>query len=182
MSQKQSHEHGPSEIQPDLRSKPQRGSRWGLPMLLLGLIIVIGGGSVLAWQVVSHQPMSGNRPNRSSAASDQKGPPPGDCSHGTQPHYNNILMQQVAQGLHLTVTQVAAEIRSGKKIADVAAEQRVSPDQLFSLEIQAYQSANNWLISLGCMNTYAANRDVQSYRDTGASQVNATFTYMFAHT
>jgi hypothetical protein len=150
-------------------------------LLVFGCVVVIGAGVVFAGQVASHQPAPGNQPGKASGIAQQKGPPSGDCSHGGQPHYNDILKQYVAQRLHLTITQVAAEIRSGKKIADVAAEQGVSPDQLFSLEIQAYQSADNWLISIGCMNTYAANRDVQSYRDTGASQVNDTFTYMFAH-
>jgi hypothetical protein len=183
MSQKQLREYDPLGEQPDLRSKPQRRAKWNVSglFLLFGFVLVLAGGGVLGWQAVSHQLAQGSQLGKSSGIAQQKGPPSGDCSHGGQPHYNDILKQFVAQGLHLTVTQVAAEIRSGKKIADVAAEQGVSPDQLFSLEIQAYQSADTWLISIGCMNPYAASRDVQSYRDTGELQVNDTFTYMFAH-
>jgi hypothetical protein len=189
MFQKQLHEHGPSEGQPDLRSKPQRRSRWRLPMLLLlfGCVILIGGGSVLIWQLVSHQstPGSGisgpgNSQSASTAGAKQEQPLK-DCSHGFPSSYNDTLRQQFAQGVHLTVDQVTTAIRSGKPIEDLAAEQGVSPDQLFSMELHAYQVADDSMVTYGCMNQYSANLDVQRYRDGGATQLNYDFTFLFTH-
>ena len=171
MSQEQLRERSSSEEQPDLRSKPQRQLRWHLPLflLLLGAIIILGGGSVLVWQLVSHQSTPGSgisRPGNSQSASTagvKQEQPLKDCSQGFPPSYNDTLRQQFAQGVHLTVAQVTAEIRSGKPIEDLAAEQGVSPDQLFSMELHAYQVADNSMVTYGCMNQYSANLDIQRY-------------------
>lgn len=185
MSQEQSREYGPSEARPDLRSKPQRRSRWGLPLLLLlvGCVVIIGGGAVFAWQVVSHQPVprQGNNQRTGASTAQPKGPPLADCSHGFPPSYTETLKQQFAQGVHLTVAQVTVDIRSGKPIQEVAAAQGISADQLFSLELHAYQVADDSMVTIGCSNQYSANLDVQRYREAGATQLNYDFTFLFIH-
>lgn len=190
MFQKQSHEREPVEGQPDLRSKPQWRSRRRLPMLLLllGCVIVIGGGSVLVWQLVPHQSVAVSGNNQPTSPTAQTATAVGkdnqslkDCSHGFPPSYNETLKQQFAQGVHLSVAQVTSAIHSGKPIQDLAAEQGVSPDQLFSLELHAYQVADDSMVTYGCMNQYSANLDVQRYRDGGAAQLNYDFTFLFTH-
>jgi hypothetical protein len=190
MSQERSPESGSPAVQPDLRNKPQRQSRWRLPMLflLLGCVIVIGGGGVLAWQVVLHQSVaaSGNTQPisplaQTATAVGKNGQSLKDCSHGFPPSYNETLKQQFAQEVRLSVAQVTAEIRSGKPIKDLATEQGISSDQLFLLELHAYQVADDSMVTYGCMNQYSANLDVQRYRDAGAAQLNYDFTFLFTH-
>jgi hypothetical protein len=77
------------------------------------------------------------------------------------------------------MAQVTAEIRSGKSIEALAAEQGVTPEQLFSLELQAYQVADDQMVTIGCMNQYTANMDVERYREGGAAQLNYDFTFLF---
>ncbi|HLW00019.1 MAG TPA: hypothetical protein VKT82_15220 [Ktedonobacterales bacterium] len=183
MSQEPVPAREPSERSPDLRSKPQRRAKWRLPLLLLilGWVIILGGGSVLAGLVVANSPTAGSSRGGSSATAEPKGPPAADCSHGFPPSYDDTLRQQFAQGVHLTVDQVTAELRSGKPIKDLAAEQGVAPDQLFSLELHAYQVADDQMVTIGCMNQYAANQDVERYRESGAAQLNYDFTFLFTH-
>jgi hypothetical protein len=185
MSQTQRHEREPSERQPDLRGKPQQRSRWGLPMLLLivGCVVIIGGGTAFAWQMIAHQPAPrpGNNQRTGASTAQPKEGPPADCSHGFPPSYNETLKQQFAQGVHLSVAQVTADIRSGKPIQEVAAEQGISAHQLFSLELHAYQVADDLMVTIGCSNQYSANLDVQRYQDAGATQLNYDFTFLFTH-
>jgi hypothetical protein len=152
-------------------------------LLIFGCVVVISAGTIFVWQVVSHQPSPRPGNNRQAGASttQPKGPPPANCRHGFPPSYNETLRQQFAQGVHLSVAQVTAEIRSGKPIQDVAAEQGISADQLFSLELHAYQVADNLMVTIGCSNQYSANLDVQRYRNAGAAQLNYDFTFLFSH-
>lgn len=190
MFRKQSPNHEPLEGQTDLHSKPQWQSRRRLPMLLLllGCVIVISGGSVLLWQLVPHQLVStlGNNqppspPVQAATAVGKGNQSLKDCSHGFPPSYNATLKQQFAQGVHLSVAQVNATIHAGKSIQGLAAEQGVSPGQLFSLELHAYQVADDLMVTYGCMNQYSANLDVQRYQEGGAAQLNYDFTFLFTH-
>ena len=156
-------------------------------LLLLGLVIVMGGGSVLAWQVVSHQSTfvsgisgPGNSQSASTAGAKQ-GQSLTNCSHGFPQSYNETLRQRFAQGVHLSVAQVTNELKAGKPVTDLATEQGISSNQLFTLELRAYQVADDLMVTIGCMNQYSANLDVQRYRDGGATQLNYDFTFLFTH-
>jgi hypothetical protein len=165
MSQKQFRE--PSEAQPDLQSKPQRRSRWRplSLLLLLGSVLVLGGGTLLVWQLVSHQPTL------------QKADVTIDCAHYPS-GYHDALRQELAQGLHVTVTQVTAQVRAGKQIQDVAAAQHVSPDQLSGLERYAYKVTDVQLVHGGCMSQDTEEKHLHE----SASDLNHDFTLLFAST
>jgi cytoskeletal protein RodZ len=185
MSQEQPKENEAIQVRPDLRSKPQRRSRRRLPvlLLLLGGLIVIGGGGVLLWQLLAQSPRNGSpvvvAQTVTVAAKDTTSLK--DCSHGFPPSYNATLKQQFAQGVHLAVDQVTTAIHSGKPIQNLAAEQGISSDQLFTLELHAYQIADNSMVTYGCMNQYSADLDVKRYRDAGPANLNYDFTFLFTH-
>jgi hypothetical protein len=90
-------------------------------------------------------------------------------------------LQQTAQGLHLSVAQVKAQIKGGKSIQDVASEQGISAQQLQSIEISALQAANNQMVAMKCERQADADASVQYYINKGAQDMNDRFTYWFAN-
>ena len=159
----------------------RRGNRrmTGLLFLLCGCLIILGGGSVLVWQVTSHtstppvvySSTPGNSTNSSSSAKQ-----PAGCTGAREPI--DVIMQQTAQGLHLTVAQVQARALAGKTIAQIAAEQGLTPTQLHNVEVQALQYANNRWLSMGCITRQDVQDNMQ--RDTGsATYMDEEFTSWF---
>jgi hypothetical protein len=176
----------PSEGRPDLRNKPQRRSRWHplSLLLLLGGVIVLGGGALLVWQLGSHQPAlqkSTFQKANVTFTTQQPTPLPQpsvvtiDCAHYPS-GYHDALRQELAQGLHLTVAQVTAQIRAGTSIQDVAAAQHVSPDQLSGMERFAYKVSDVQLVHGGCMSQDIAEKHLHE----SASNLNHDFTLLFA--
>lgn len=149
-----------------LAERPERrgGRRVGaLLFVLCGCLIVLGGGGVLAWQLTLHT----NAPAVSTSTQALGSPSAKQstgCTGAREPV--DVIQQQTALGLHLTVAQVQARVLAGKTIAQIAAEQGLTPTQLHDVEIQALQYANNRWQSLGCI----TQQDVQDNmrRDTGS--------------
>ena len=189
MSQKQFREpqfHEPGEGRPDLRSKPQRRSRRrpSFSLLLLVGILVLGGGTLLAWQLVSHQPTlqkSTFQKANVTFPTQQPSPLPQpsvvtiDCAHYPS-SYDDALRQELAQGLHLAVAQVTTQVRAGKSIQDVATAQHISPQQLSGIERYAYKVSDVQLVKGGCMSQATATK----HPHESASALNHDFTLLFS--
>ena len=184
MSQKQFREL--YEGRPDLHSKPQRRSRWRplSLLLLLGGVMVLGGGALLMWQLGSHQPTlqkSTFQKANVTFTTQQPTPLPQpsvvtiDCRHYPS-GYHDALRQELAQGLHLTVAQVTAQIRAGKSIQDVATAQHISPDQLSGMERYAYKVSDGQMVKGGCMSQATATK----HPHESASALNHDFTLLFS--
>lgn len=129
------------------KQEAPRRLRWGhIPLLLLCLILVVGG--VLVWQIASH---AGNASNGGGSASADT-PSLSVVSSGplTPPvpltaMYDEIVKDQVAQGLHLTVAQVTAQLQA-EPTADlrgIGKQQNLAQDQLYRLVFSALQTADN---------------------------------------
>jgi hypothetical protein len=89
-----------------------------------------------------------------------------------------MIMQQTAQGLHLTVAQVQARVIAGKTIAQIASEQGLTAAQLHNMETQALQTANNRWLHMGCITQQDVQDNMQ--RDTGSvAYMDAEFTDWF---
>lgn len=161
-----------------LAERPERRGRervTALFFVLCGCLVILGGAGVLVWQLALHTstpvvysstPASGN----SSAKQ------PVGCTGEREPV--GVIMQQTAQGLHLTVAQVQARVLTGKTIAQIAVEQGLTAAQLHNVEVQALQYANNYWFNMGCI----TRQDVQDNlrRDTGsAAYMDAEFTEWF---
>jgi polyhydroxyalkanoate synthesis regulator phasin len=64
-------------------------------------------------------------------------------------HYVTQLESQVAQGLHLSVSQLQADLKSGKSLNQIAAQQGISTAQLQAVAQGAIQSAVNQAVHDG---------------------------------
>ncbi len=160
-----------------LFQKPQRRSSKSLSVifLLLGGLIVLGGGGLLAWQLLPHQGASNGNANPTVAKGKATALDP--CRSRLPV---DKLRQGVADGLHLSVDQVKDEVHVGKKIQDIAAERGVSQKQLYALEIRSYQDGLAYYQRIGCLQPGDAdyNRDM-SYQSETPVQLNADFTNFF---
>jgi hypothetical protein len=161
-----------------LAERPRRRGRRrvsGLLFLLCGCLIILGGASVLAWQLTSRANAYVG-PSSTPASSSQSGKQAAGCTGAREPV--DVIMQQTAQGLHLTVAQVQARVLAGKTIAQIATAQGLTAAQLHDVEVQALRYANNRWLSMGC----STQQDVQDnmQRDTGsAAYMDEEFTNWF---
>ena len=156
MGENEAQERISDEPQATLPRKPQRRSGWRrstLLQLLLGGVIVLGGGGVLAWQLLS--PAAGKIGGL--------GLPQG-CTGARIPR--DTIRQETANGLHLTVAQVQTQVRAGKTMAQIAAAQGLTPEQLRTLEIHALQVANARWLQMGCITQQDVDSNMQ--RDVGS--------------
>lgn len=152
--------------------------RLGALLIILGgcLLLLIGVG-ILVWQFVGPGNTDTSTGARNTPTSvSQTGKQPAGCTGARQPI--DVIQQQTAQGLHLTVAQVQARVLAGKKIAQIATDQGLTASQLHNVELQALRTANSRWQSLGCITP----QDVQDNlrRDTGApSYMDEEFTSWF---
>ncbi len=161
-----------------LAERPERrGGRRASALLfvLCGCLIILGGGGVLAWQLS----LRANAPAVSTstpASSNSPAKQPASCTGAREPV--DVIMQQTAQGLHLSVAQVQARVLAGKTVAQIATEQGLTAAQLHDVEVQVLRYANNRWKNLGCITQQDVQDNMQ--RDTGtAAYMDAEFTDWF---
>jgi hypothetical protein len=176
-SEDQSENTAPSLLQ----SRPQRKAKWRrrralfVVLLLAGAAIIVGTGTVLAVSSTTN-----STANTTSSANTNK-QLPSSCGQGSLPlSYWKALLGETAQGLHLSVAQVKAQIKGGKSIQDVASEQGISAEQLQSIETSALRAANNQMVSMQCESQAKADANVQGYINKGPQDMNNHFTDWFA--
>lgn len=63
--------------------------------------------------------------------------------------YRGTIRSQIAQGLHLSDTQLEAQLSSGKTLSTIAADQKVSNSQLQTIVTNAFQSGFQPAVSSG---------------------------------
>jgi hypothetical protein len=141
-----------------------RRLRWGRLPLLLCLILVVGG--VLVWQIAAHVDTastgggSGNA-DTSSPAVASSGPltPPATLTA----MYDEIVKEQVAQGLHLTVAQVTAQLQAepAPDLLSVGKQQNLAQDQLYRLVLSALQTADDRMVTSGVWTKPQADEEMQ---------------------
>lgn len=71
--------------------------------------------------------------------------------------YGPTIRQQIAQGLHLTLAQLATQLRSGKTLSAIATAQGVSVSQLQILVTNAFQSGLQPAIANGNLTQQQVN-------------------------
>lgn len=146
-----------------------------LVLMICACLLILGGASVLVWQLTLHTTAS----SVSSATPATSGSPakqPTGCTGAREPI--DIIQQQAAQGLHMTVAQVQAQVLAGKTIAHIATEQGLSAAQLHDVEVQAIHVANNRWLSLGCITQQDVQDNLQ--RDIGTpAYMDVEFTNWF---
>jgi len=117
-----------------------------------------------------------------AASSGNGGPNTGGAAGGTA-HLANyctkgpvevsvVVRQQVAQGLHLTPEELSAKLTDGQTILEVAAQQQVSADQLYTIEVNAYIAAHAQLVSEGKITKQQADQYDTNIRQADANNLN----------
>jgi hypothetical protein len=159
------------------RDRPARRSRkrlLSMLLLLLGVGILAGGAIGLVSLLHSYQQTAAvTTPSTSKVG--QHSLPQG-CTPARIPL--NVVAQDAANGLHLTVAQIKAQVQTGKTFAQIAATRGITARQLRTLEINALQQANNSWIMLGCITRQDMTSNMQ--RDVGDSAyMDAEFTDVF---
>ena len=76
--------------------------------------------------------------------------------------YMSQINNQVAQGLHLSPSQLQSQLQSGKSLSDIAAAQHVSASQLHTIVMDAVQSALNKAVSNGDVTQQQATTFMQA--------------------
>lgn len=162
-----------------LAEQPRRRSRRrvsGLLFLLCGGLLILGAGGMLAGQLTSPTSTPVISSSSTSTNSSSLGKQAAGCTGAREPV--DVIMQQTAQGLHLTVAQVQARVLAGKTIAQIATEQGRAATQLHNIEVQALQYANNRWLRMGCITQQDIQDNMQ--RDTGsATYMDEEFTHWF---
>ena len=150
-----------------LAKRPERNKRRRvvpLLFLLCGCLIILSGGGILIWQWTSSTSITTVYNHSTSGSSNAGAKQPTGCTGAREPV--DMIMQQAAQGLHLTVAQVQARVLAGKTVEQIATEQGLTAAQLHDVEIQAIREANNQWLHQGC----SSQQDVQDnlQRDIGS--------------
>jgi hypothetical protein len=160
-----------------LGNRPVRRSRkrlLPLLLLLLGVVVLAGGGIGLVSLLNSHQPVASATPAAASKVGQQS------ISQGCSPARIplNVVTQDAASGLHLTVDQVKDQVHAGKTFAQIATARGITAQQLRALEIHSLQQANNYWLGLGCITRQDVSNNMQ--RDVGdVVYMDAEFTDIF---
>lgn len=146
-----------------------------LVLVICACLMILGGVGVLVWQLTlrtNASSVSSGTPTTGSSSAKQ----PTGCTGAREPV--EVIQQQTAQGLHLTVAQVQARVLAGKTIAQIATEQGLTATQLHDVEVQALRYANNRWLSMGCITQQDVQDNMQ--RDTGSPAfMNEEFTDWF---
>jgi hypothetical protein len=160
-----------------LGNRPVRRSRkrlLPLLLLLLGVVILAGGGIGLVSLLNAHQSTASGIPASASKVGQQSLPQ--GCTPARIPL--NVVAQDAAHGLHLTVDRVKAQVHAGKTFAQIATARGITAQQLRALEIHALQQANNYWLGLGCITRQDVTNNMQ--RDVGdAAYMDSEFTDAF---
>ena len=161
-----------------LGNRPVRRSRkrlLPLLLLLLGVVILAGGGIGLVSLLNSHQLTASATPASASKEDGQQSLPQG-CTPARIPL--NVVARDAANGLHLTVDQVKAQVHAGKTFAQIATARGIASQQLHALEIHTLQQANNYWLGLGCISRQDVSNNMQ--RDVGdGAYMDAEFSDAF---
>ena len=161
----------------DPKQGASRRARWSrIALLLLCLTLV---GSALAWQIASHLGTEGLGGGSGNAATPSS--PAAASSSPLTPlvpltaMYDEIVKEQVAQGLHLTVAQVTAQLQAEPTpdLRWIGKQQSLAQDQLYRLVLSALQTADDRMVTSGVWKAQQADEEMQYWsQQTQVSLIN----------
>jgi hypothetical protein len=139
-----------------------------LPLIFLSaiLILAVGGGGVLAWQLLSSPSFmaNGSPAGPPATQASQTTVPGSQQGKGTPPTIAAEVRQQVAQQFQLSVSQLQAQLQSGTPIETLAMQAGMSQERWRTFVIDAYQSAYDHAVSVGAVTQQRADHDMHNIR------------------
>lgn len=198
MSDKDTQQSTSPELTDLLRNRPQRRSRRrpAALLLLLGGVIVVGVVAIVAWQALAQHTPSSPSAITPGPNTPVKG---NDSGNAVPPGWNDpaiywqTIRTHVAQGLHLSVAQVTTQLQAagatsastpastsknstvpepGAPMANLAAQQGISTDQLRTLELNALQEACNTMMARGKLTQADVDQRMQAFRGWDQGTLN----------
>jgi hypothetical protein len=156
-------------VNEDAIEAPRHTGRW-IIVLVAGAMIV-GAVGVALW-------LTFLRPDASAQEYRRPNPPV-----ALPAAYYQAVEEQIAQGLRLSVAQVKDEIRAdpGEGLFGVATAQGISPDQFYSIEINAHKVASAQMVASGVWTQAQADATVQYWQGRGAKALGSDMTDWFVH-
>lgn len=145
---------------------PRRAQKRWLFGVLAGVLLI---SLVLLWQFHPWQAPA-SRDVITTGTPKVGSPTDGKAGQPDPPVYWQTIEATIAQGLHLTVAQVKADLqpppgqRDSLGIAHVASEQGVSEAQLRTIELEAIQKGHNLLVSMGILTQQGSDEGMQRIR------------------
>jgi hypothetical protein len=158
-----------------------RRSKWSLRSLLLACMIVVGG--ILVWQIAAHSGSSEGSTNSETsqpAVSTSPLMPPVPLTAT----YDEMVEQQVAQELNLTVAQVTAQLQAQPTpdLRRVGKQQGLAQDQLYQLVLSALQTVDNDQVSSGLWTEPQADEEMHYWsQQTQLSLLNGVASWFVQH-
>jgi hypothetical protein len=130
---------------------------WRLFLSLVGGLVLLIGVALLTWSLFLRSPM------RPSAPSVQYSPPQPPVTLSVA--YEDAVKQSLSQQLHVDVSQLAHETQANQDgLFGVADARSLSQDQLHTMLLNAFQSANDQMESLDHWTHQQAGTEMQYWK------------------
>jgi hypothetical protein len=151
------------------RESPRRTRRQWVALLVGGTMIV-GVVALILWLTVLHP-----------AAPEQEYRRPNPPVAPSAAYYQ-VVEEQIAQGLGLSVAQVKAEIHAdpGEGLFGVATTHGAS-DRLYAIEIAAHQTASAQMVASGVWTQAQADATIQYWQGRDAKALGSDMTDWFVN-
>jgi hypothetical protein len=134
-----------------------RANRRRFSLVLAGGLVILIGGALLVWSLLSRSP------TRSSAPSVQYSPPQPPTALSVA--YEDAVKQSLAHHLHVSVSQLAHETQANQDgLFGVAGARGLSQDQLHTMLLNAFQSASDQMESPGHWTHQQASDEMQYWK------------------
>jgi hypothetical protein len=146
---------------------PRRTRRWIILMALA--VLAVGVVSVALWLTVL-------RPDASAQEYQRPNPP-----IALPLAYYQTVEEQIAQGLGLSVAQMKAEIQvdPGEGLFGVATMRSVLLDQLYTIQINAHETASAQMVASSAWTQAQADATIQYWQGRGAKALGSDMTDWF---
>ena len=160
-----------------LHDKPelQSGRKRLLLVALLGGLVLLGGGALLALQVLASQASPAGQAGVAStpaAAPTKSGP-------GDPQAYYDAVKQDVAQQLHMSEAQIKAKLQAGVQLITLAEQQGISDAQLRTILLEAEQKGHVVLVRLGYLTQHQSDAGMQDLRTRDLQTLATSIKYDF---
>lgn len=161
----------------DLQDKPEiqsGGMRFRLIVILGALVLLVGGGLIL-WQVLSSQ---ATPPPQASTVSTPT-PEPTKSGPGDPQAYYDTVKSYVAQHLHLSEGQIKAKLQAGVQLIALAQQQGISHTELRTILLDAEQKGHDVLVRLGNLTQQQSDAGMQDLRTRSLQTLATSIKYDF---
>ena len=163
-----------------LRNKPQpqSGKKRFFLVALLGSFVLLIGGALLLWQVLTSQVSPAGQASVISTPTAE----PTKTGPGDPQAYYDAVKQYVAQQLHLSVAQIKAKLQAGTQTTNfvtLAEQQGIAPTQLRTILLEAEQRGHDVLVQGGYLTQQQSDAGMQDLRSRDLQTLATSIKYDF---